>query len=83
MPLPFPRPRQPTDPDQIEDAVETDAEIIMKDKVLSYRVEQFTKMGFTTHQARALAFARHADIHAVRRAVQMGCDPHLAFDIFH
>jgi hypothetical protein len=40
------------------------------------------RLGMTAGQAEALAFAQGCDRHAVRDALERGCDPDLAFLIY-
>jgi len=49
-------------------------------KILAWRDEQFTAMGFGLAQSALLACSK-ADLHDARELVKRGCPLHLAFDI--
>ncbi len=58
-----------------------DVDVILADKVLRWRCEQFLQLGMTLFQSRALAVDKRVDLHATRGLVGAGCDPTTAFDI--
>jgi hypothetical protein len=89
--LPYQPPEQPepqADADAETEAAEAyaadprpDVDVILADKVLRWRCEQFLQLGMTLFQSRALALDKRVDLHATRGLVSSGCDPTTAFDI--